>query len=237
MKLLDDIFSTLDGDSRIRELLVGVHWTAVLSRHCGLSSTFRDPPPHPMVKDAGTFLSKSARELAEFARSESQLEASIGMAALNSLIPVDTGRCLEKNALEILEERGRGGNIAVVGHFPFVPKLRKAAARMWVLELNPQEGDLHAEEAADILPQAEVVCITGTSFINHTAEFLLGLCARGSFVMMVGGTTPMSPVLFDYGVDMIAGAQVADHQEAINCIAQGASFRQIRGVKRLLLRK
>ena len=237
MKILDDIISTLKGDSEIQKMIVGVYWTAVLSRNCGLSSTFHDPPPHHLVNEAGNFSQKTARELVEYAHSEVQLEASIGMAALNSLIDIETDQCAEVNALDVLEEQGMGKNVAVVGHFPFVPRLRKVAGTLWVLELNLQEGDLSAEEAVNILPQADVVCITGTSFINHTVEFLLSLCRQDSLVMMIGATTPMSPVLFDFGVDMIAGALVVDHEKAMRCISQGATFRQITGVKRMLLAK
>lgn len=237
MKILQDIIDTITGDSEIKKMIVGAHWTAMVSRNCGLSSTFHDPPPHRVVTDAGNLLQKSARKLALYSMSDIQLEASIGMAALNSLIEINMDKCVEMNALEVLEENGRGKNVAVVGHFPFVPKLKKTAGRLWVLELNPQKGDLNADEAENILPGADVVCITGTSFINHSVEHLLNLCGKESFVMMVGATTPMSPVLFDYGVDMVAGALVVDHEKALTCIAQGASFKQIKGVKRLIMRK
>lgn len=237
MKILNDIMETITEDCGIQKMVVGAHWTATVSRNCGLSSTFHDPPPHRMVADAGNLLQKSARKLALYSMSDIQLEASIGMAALNSLIEINIDKCVEMNALEVLEENGRGKNVAVVGHFPFVPKLKKTAGRLWVLELNPQKGDLNADEAENILPGADVVCITGTSFINHSVEHLLHLCGKESFVMMVGATTPMSPVLFDYGVDMVAGALVVDHEKAMTCIAQGASFKQIKGVKRLIMRK
>ena len=94
---------------------------------------------------------------------------------------------------------------------------------------------MSADEAEHVLPRADVVCITGTSFINHSVEDLLRLCEKKSFVMMVGATSPMSPVLFDYGGDMIAGALVVDQKKAVECISQGASFKQIKGVKRLLM--
>jgi len=237
MKILNDIIDTVTEDCGIKKMIVGAHWTAMVSRNCGLASTFHDPPPHRMVTDAGNLLQKSARKLALYSMSDIQLEASIGMAALNSLIEINMDKCVEMNALEVLEKNGRGKNVAVVGHFPFVPKLKKTAGRLWVLELNPQKGDLNADEAENILPGADVVCITGTSFINHSVEHLLHLCGKESFVMMVGATTPMSPVLFDYGVDMVAGALVVDHEKAMTCIAQGASFKQIKGVKRLIMRK
>ena len=235
MTIINEVISTITWDCNINKIVAGAHWTAVLSRHCGLSSTFHDPPPHRMVRDAGDLLQKTARELAQYAMSDAQLEASIGMAALNSLIEINTDKCLELNALNVLEEKGRGRAVAVVGHFPFIPKLKKTAKELWVLELNPRDGDLSADEAENVLPRADVVCITGTSFINHSVDDLLSLCGKNSFVMMVGATSPMSPVLFDYGVDLIAGVSVADKKEAVECISQGASFKQIRGVKRLIM--
>ncbi len=237
MKILNEIVDSIPGDSEIQEICCGLHWTAVVSRTCGLSSSFQDAPPHGNVRGVGKLKQKTALELVEYAKSEVQLEASIGMAALNSLIDVDDGRCIEKNAFEMLAEKGERKDVAVVGHFPFVSKLRKMVGRLWVLEKRPRKGDLPAEDAVDILPQADVVAITGTAFINHTIDGLLSLCRKDSLVMMVGATTPLSPVLFDYGVDMIAGSKVIDTQKAISCVSQGATFRQIKGVRHLIMKK
>ncbi len=237
MEILNGLISTLTEDSRIHAIHACIHWTAVVSKHCGLSSSFQDDRiPHRPVTDAGELAQKTALELVEYTRSDSLLEASIGMAALNSLIDIDEDRCVEVNALEVLAEKGKGKNICVVGHFPFVSRLRKVAKTLWVIEKRPQDGDLPAQEAENVLPQADVVALTGTSFINHTAEELLGLCEK-SWVIMVGATTPLSPVLFDYGVDMIAGSRVVEPQKAIRYISQGATFRQIKGIKHLIMKK
>lgn len=237
MKILSRLISSIKEDYRIHQIFTGVHWTAVVTKYCGLSSTFQDPPPHRTVKDVGSLTKKSALELAKYAKSNIQLEASIGMAALNSLLDVDEKQCIELNAFDELAEKGKGKKIAIVGHFPFIPKLRKLARTLWVLEMNLRPGDLPAEKAEEILPQADVIGITGTAFINHTVDELLGLCKKESWVMMVGGTTPLSPILFDYGVDMIAGSKVIDPQKAINCISQAATFRQIKGIKHLIMKK
>ncbi|RLC27163.1 MAG: hypothetical protein DRH37_11140 [Deltaproteobacteria bacterium] len=237
MEILDEIITCVKSDSPVRQVFCGIHWTAVVSRYCGLSSTFQDPPPHRPVRDVGGLTGKTALDLVEYARSDSQVEASIGMAALNSLLDVDEDRCDERNAYEILVEKGKGKNVAIIGHFPFVPKLRNQARNLWVLEKNPREGDLPAGEAETVLPSADVVGITGTAFINHTVDRLLRLCRKAAWVMLVGATTPFCPVLFDYGVDMIAGSKVMDAEKAIRCISEGATFRQIKGVRHLIMKK
>ena len=237
MEILDRLIASIKGDYAIHQIVTGIHWTAVVSRYCGLSSTFQDPPPHRPVKDVGELATKSALELAEYAKSDIQLEASIGMATLNSLIEIDENRCARLNAFDVLAEKGNGKNIAIVGHFPFVPKLRKFARNLWVLEKNPRPGDLQTKEAASVLPQADVVGITATSFINHTVEGLLGLCKKDSWVIMIGATSPFSPILFDYGVDMIAGSKVVDPQKTICCLSEGATFRQLKGIDHLIMQR
>jgi uncharacterized protein (DUF4213/DUF364 family) len=231
VKILEDLISSLDKDSPVREIHTCVFWTAVVSRHCGLASTFHEEHPyHRPVRDVGSLTDRSALELAEYARSDNPLEASIGMATINSLIAVDEARCVEENAFDILVREGMDKKIAMVGHFPWVPKLRAVARKLWVIEQRPEEEDLPAEAAESILPQADVVGITGTSFINHTVEKLLEL-SKGSFTIMVGPTSPLSPVLFDYGVDVVAGVKVVEPGKTIRCISEGAIFNQIAGVK------
>ena len=237
MKALDDLISSLSGDSVVREVHTCVFWTAVLSKHCGLASTFHEPhPSHRPVRKAGSLIGLSALELAQYARSDNVLEASIGMAAINSLIDIDEARCVKENALDVLARKGRGKNIAIVGRFPWTPKLRRIARTLWVIEQRPQKGELPAEAAEDVLPQADVVGLTGTSFINHTVDRLLAL-SKSSFVVMVGPTTPLLPVLFDYGVDILAGTQVVEPDKTIRSISQGAIFSQVKGVKLVTMAK
>ena len=172
--------------------------------------------------------------MAAYANSNSLPEASIGMAAINSLIEIDRSRCVEKNAFEILKERGKGKRIAIVGHFPFIPKLRHIASELWVIEKRPVEGDLPEDRAAEMLAQADVVGITGTSLINHTFDGLIEQC-RNSFVVVLGPSTPLSPVLFDYGVDVLSGIRVIDKESVLCGIGEGASFRQVKGAELLTM--
>jgi len=239
MQILSNLIASLKGkDYPVQQVLTGAYWTAVVSRGCGLASTFRDEGhPHDRgVKDVGYLTQKSALELAQYALSDHLLEASIGMAAINSLIEVDEKRCIEKNASEILVEKGEGKDIAIVGHFPFIPALRKKARNLWVFEQRPGEGDLRPDEAKDILPRCDVVGITGTAFINHTLEELLRL-SEGKFILLIGPTTPLTSFLFDYGIQVLSGTVVVKKEEAFRCISQGATFREVRGVRRVTMMK
>ncbi len=238
MTILDDLLDSLDHDAPVRSIWVGVHWTYVCSRYGGLASTLSWEATlhgHSVVRDVGLLHKKSARQLAEYARSENPLEVSIGLAAINSLLEVDESRSVEINAAEVLAGRGRGKNVALVGHFPFIPKLREAVGQLWVLEQRPAEGEYPASAAADFLPKADVVAITGTALMNHTLDGLLALCHPASTVMILGPSTPLSPVLFKQGATILSGARVIDEAAALRTIGQAASFRQVEGVKLLTL--
>ena len=238
MKILHDLLSTLDADADVLDIRQGFFHTGVLTRSCGLAATLprdalRQKPP--LVKAPGLLLGKNARELAQMALSESILEASIGMATINSLLGVNMDACRELNARELIMAKGEGKRVAIVGHFPFIPELKKAALKLWVIEKNPREDDFSEADADRLIPKADVVAITGSAFTNHTIMPLLRLCSPGAYVIILGDTTPLSTILFDYGADAVCGTTVLDHARALRCISQGANFRQIRGTQRLTM--
>ncbi len=239
MNILDDLLNSLEEDAPIRYVLVGVHWTLVCSHRCGLASTLTDHTPYKRtpVRDVGNLHKKSARDLAEYARSDNPLEASLGVAAINSLLPVDESKAVEINALHVLSEHGKGKNVALVGHFPFIPRLHPMVGQLWVIEQRPAEDDHPAEAAADLIPQADVVAITSSALINHTLDDLLALCRPEALVMMLGPSTPLSPRLFNHRVDILSGSIVLDESAVMRTVGQGASFQQVEGVRLLTFRR
>jgi len=46
--------------------------------------------------------------------------------------------------------------------------IEKHAGKLSVIEKNPSEGDFGENEAARLIPEADVVAITGTALTNHT---------------------------------------------------------------------
>lgn len=234
MPITETLLEKLDSDAPVREVLMGAFWTAVVLEtdpvRCGLASTLRGGGKHkgPPIPEAGDLLSHSARELAEWLRSSETLRASIGMAAYNALFEPDGSSWVELNASQVILEQGAGRRVAVIGHFPFVEEVRRAAETCWVLELDPGPGDVHADRADELLPQADVVAMTSTSLINHTFDDLIPLCRDDALVIMLGPSTPLTPVVFDTGVDVLSGTLVEDAERTLQSIAQGATFRQIK---------
>jgi len=244
MKLIDDIISTINEKTRyelVKEVRIGPFWTGVWSKYGGLASTTftHSPAMPPPIKNAGDLTQKTILEVCNYANSNCLLKASVGMAAINSAIEVDLKKSQNINASEVLFEKGNNKNVVVVGHFPFVSKLRQFTKKLWVVERKPQSGDIPASEATRVIPQADVIAITGTALINGSMGELLSLCPKKSLVMVLGPTAPLSPVWFDYGVDLVSGTRVIDPQLVLRMVSEGVVFKQVhgRGVKLLTIQK
>lgn len=232
MNLIDDIISRLE-DYRVGDVRTCVHWTAVVSRNCGLAYTYRREHIDK-VRGIGDLTNKTAIELAEYAKSWNLMEASIGVAAINSLIE-PKGK--KQNAVDFVLEEGKGKRIAVVGHFPFIDKVRAVAEIVWVMEkYNPYPGDLPDTAAEYILPKADITLITGATLPNKSMQRLLEL-SKG-FTIVMGPSTPMSDVLFDYGADMLAGIKVVDKEKILRCISEGGThISELQGYELVVMRK
>jgi len=207
MTVVDELLTLVPGEEiALRDVRVGPFWTVVWSeRGAGLASTQRDahtPHGHSLIRWAGDLKQQTAQTLAELLRSKSPMEAAVGMATLNAVLEVDEARLTDRNASEEIIGRGEGRRVVIVGHFPFIPRVRRAVAHLDVLELDPGPGELPPEAANEVIPQADVVAITGTSLLNNTFEGLVQLCRPEAFVIVLGASAPLTPVLFDFGVDL-----------------------------------
>jgi hypothetical protein len=234
MELLRKILSDLpDGD--VVDVRIGLHWTAVVmdvrgQRRCGLSSTLESPHEHgsePQVPSAGQLEALTGRALAELALEvDHPTLASVGVAAINALLPPPE-TFSEVNAEHVIADFGSEKRVAIVGHFPFIPRLRERVAELIVLERDPRKGDLPAEAASQVLPQSDVVAITGMAMANHTLEGLLRLCKPEALVVVLGPSTPFSPVLYEYGVDLLSGSIVEEIEPVLRTVSQGGNFPQV----------
>jgi uncharacterized protein (DUF4213/DUF364 family) len=248
MKLFEELLATLP-DGAVQDIRIGAFWTAVVIEvlgqlHCGLASTIRERSRHhhgggPAVRDAGVLLRRSAQELAALVRSTHPMESALGMATINALLPRQEAQWVDINAGEVIAQHGAGKRVALVGHFPFIPTLRKQVGSLTVLEQQPTGQDLPAKAAVDVVPQADVVAITGTTLLNHTFEGLIALCRPDALVLVLGPSTPLSPLLFEYGVDLLSGSVVEDVAAVLRAVSQGANFRQVHrhGVRLVTLQK
>ena len=239
MKILRTLISSIEKDAPVREVIVSTHSTLVCSHHCGISSTILSTKPHgeEVIRDAGLLHLKTAKELANYAVSENPLEASIGLAAINSIIETNPNLLIPLDASMLATKLSMGKNVAIVGHFPFIPKVKEAASHCWVLEQNPIAGEYPTENAKEIISQSDLIAISASTLINHTLEDLLEFSKKDAIVMLIGPSTPLSLLLFEFNIDVLSGIVVEDETKVIKAISQGAIFRQMQGVKKMVMIK
>lgn len=235
MEIYNKLISSLP-EGRIVSVTVGLFWTAVVVEsqgihRCGLAATLINPEfEHARlsaVAEAGSLEQRSALELANLVYSKSYTEVGVGLATINALLP-PIQNPVDMAAEDYIARQGANSQVALIGHFPFVSILKDQVKKLWVLELNPKEDDLPASAAPAIIPQADILAITASTLTNHTFEGIFSLRKPGAKVLLLGPSTPLSPVLFNYGIDVLSGSMVDDPDSVVPLVRQGATFRQIR---------
>ena len=125
-EIYHDLLALVPPDLTVEECLIGLHWTLVRSRTMGMAMTPQDGPR--WVTLPGQMVGMPVRKLAEYVKSWNFFDATIGLAAINSVINTRdqieriSGRPLSEhkqiNAFDYFAELVRGQKVAVIGHFP-----------------------------------------------------------------------------------------------------------------------
>jgi len=225
-KLIDEI-----ENHEIKDSFVGAFDTVIESKYLGISSTLKPSKRKPFknIKIMGNF----TKEVSKLALSENELEASIGIAAINSALNRENLKFSEINAYDILPNFEKVG---IIGRFPFIDKLKKQVKKVYVFELNPLNGEFHSDELKKYSNEIDIIALTATSLINHTFEKLMENKGKAK-VLMLGPSTPLSKVLFDYGIDIISGTLIEDKNKFIGGIKEGKGFKHLEGRKSVTIFK
>lgn len=234
MNVISDLLAVIP-EGQTESVTVGLHWTAVVAnvggeRRCGLASTLVGLKPHGEVDVpmAGALGELSGRELAGLALLDNLTLRSIGVAAINALLPPAPESWVEGNAEDVIAQAGGDGMVVLVGHFPFIPSLRSRVGQLVVLEQNPGPDEYPAQAAAEWVPQADVLAVTSMTLLNGTLDGLLALRRPDAMVLLLGPSTPLHPLLFDYGITFLSGASVVNIDAVLRVVREGAVFRQVR---------
>ena len=187
----------------------------------------------------GKLQGRSARELLKEITAQSGIRRAVGVATMNALADM----CWRRRAtpgVELLTgvdaydaaHVDPAENVVVVGAFvPFLKALKRTHNRFTVLEMDPatlKPDELPyfrpATEADSVVPDADVVLITGTTLLNNTLEGLLALCRPGARVIMVGPTIGLLPDAFlRRGADVLGGVRVTAADAFLDVLAEGGS--------------
>jgi uncharacterized protein len=199
---------------------------------CCPSSTMAMPFP-------GKMRGRRAAELVAEASSQHGIRRAVGIAAVNALADC----CWQRRPNPDVELRQGvdafdatdirpGDTVVVVGAFvPFLKELKRRGHSFLVLEqdpatLKPDELPFFrpAEQAAQILPEGDVVLITGSTLVNNTLEQLLAVTRQEARVTIVGPTVGMLPDAFlDRGADVLGCVRITEPDAFLDLLAEGGS--------------
>lgn len=222
-------------DCEVSNVVLGSRLGIVETTGAGFASLRAHGQAFDAKELASRVIRKPAKEVCQYILSDNPVEASIGLACFNSLIPLPPEEeLINVKAQELILQYGKGKNVAVVGHFPFVERMGEEFENFWVLEKRLRPGDLTDREAANVLPMADVVAISATTLANGTLAGILGLIPDNAKKIILGQSTPLSARLFEFGLDVLAGAVITDRELAINGVAAGLSFKELKGVKHVV---
>lgn len=164
-------------------------------------------------------------EAAKAVKSWNLEEASLGLAAANAFLntperidALNAWTSMDSYSTEGIDLHGL--TVGIVGHMNGPRGLREQARAVYTLEREPREGD-YPDSACDwILPECDLVLITGSSLTNKTLPHLLELCEKAT-VILTGPSVPLCPALFEYGIDRIAGMAIRDRNSIRHRVETG----------------
>lgn len=228
VKLVDDLLASITGvDCPVKRVCVGLHWTVVESKYAGMAHTYKTGDKTE-IGSSGDLVGKGVLELAQRVKSWNLLEASLGVAAINSLIE-PLGK--PGNVFENITGSAVGKTVTVIGRFPSNDRIAEVAERVHFLEVDPREGELPHYACEEVIPESDIVVITATALINKTLGRLLEL-ARDATAIVLGPSTPMNDALFGHGADVLAGVRITNTEALIASVMQGVKrFRKLAGIE------
>ena len=125
-----------------------------------------------------------------------------------------------------------GQRVVVVGAFvPFLRELKKRGQPYLVLEqdpatLKPDEMPYyrHAAQARVVVPEADVLLVTGTTVLNDTLDQILAAARPDACKVVVGPTVGLVPDAYlGRGCDVLGTIRVTEAEAFLDVLAEGGS--------------
>ncbi len=204
---------------KVRDLVVGISLLAVEldDGQVGVSYVLREDLPAgcSIFPFGRRVIGRPAGEIAAWARSgRDDLQRGIGMAVLTAASrsqPLTDCQTVDRPFGVLVQPDDVVGMIGLIA--PVAKQLGPRAKQLYVLDRGISlSGDARGqvvpmEEQSRLLPQCDVVVLSGTTMINGSIDSLLELCSGAREIVMIGASTPMFPAAFQgTNVTVLAGS-------------------------------
>lgn len=237
MTILKSLLDDLPADLPAIDVYIGKNWTLARlsdSVHAGVASTPQQIPPESVFHVGQRLHFPNKPSLADVLAVHTDITATISVAVLNAALQPPAEMLSNEDAADWLSAQSKDRRIAIIGRFPFVDdEIRPYARQVCVFEQQPSAGEYGANDMPCLLPQMDMVAITGSTIINHTLDTILLHVRPSATVVIMGPSTPLTTRLFTYGVDVLFGVRVTDTEAAVGSVLAGESFQKMRGLERV----
>lgn len=233
------------GNLHISDVIIGVFLCAIKLSNglVGVASVIQSDEIHQVEKkdrDFGEFTplkitGKKISDLFKFEKDTSIVRV-LKIASLNAyfqgLLSKGKYKFLKKTDPIDIFNFSDYMNVVMIGAFTsYITKIAESGTHLRVLELDeksflPHQKQFYepAENYIAILPESDLIIITGLTLVNNTFDGLLQYIPVSSKSILIGPSASMVPDLFfKIGIDMIGGTYITDSEKLFELASQGAT--------------
>jgi len=217
-------------DAVVEQVVAGSKFMAVVAGgRMGIASMLGAKPGQDERDLFDKVIGRPVKEVADYARQSSPCAVPLGFAALNAGNALDPGSVEPSDfpADELIGSLGKDKATGLVGEFPFVKHLSRRVGTLHLFELRRVPGAVPKDQWEAVLAGLDVLAVTGTTLLTRQMAWYLARAPRAKIIIL-GPTTPVSSVLFEYGADYLCGSVVTDIERVANGIRNGISFKEIK---------
>ena len=223
-ELYDRLLENVQSDARIQHAQAGGHWVLVKTDYGTVGVAAVHQGRTGELLRAEEYIGMPLTEAAKLVKSWDYEKAALGLAAINACINRNSRfpERGEPDAFLRYRDRAKGKKVAVIGRFAYLEERLEPICDLSVLERKPGAKDYPDAACEYILPEMDLVFITGCTVSNKTLPRLLQL-SEHAFTVIAGPSTPMAETLFEFGADALCGFCVTDEKKCKQAVGRNQS--------------
>ncbi len=229
---------------RVSDVRIGMFLTAVELSDGSAGAAATQCADHPFCRkterDFGPLTPSKIKGTAVtdimYSEKNSGLISSLRMAVMNALsstLLTDASYRIHRNSdpLEFLYLNEKM-TVTIVGAFQsYIRKISAAGSRLNVLEMNREALNeeqrkyfVPADDYATVIPESDIVIITGQTLVNDTIDNLLNSVADGTRVIVTGPSGSIIPdILFRNNVSIVGATRITDSRLMFDVVGEGGT--------------
>jgi uncharacterized protein (DUF4213/DUF364 family) len=213
-------------NAKILDYIFGLSYIAVKTDlGTGVAYTYRNALDGCVRFTENDMRGYKAATVAEKYFSDNLFEAGLGLAVINSAL----NNKLSTREDFLKPENFQNKKVGMVGYFrPMLKWFAKAGAELKIFELKDIEGTYKPEQAPEIMPECDIVIITGVTLINKTLHTYTPYINKDAIKILMGPTVTMSNYLLSQGF-LLGGTKINNFDKLFHCLARGLSSKDFDG--------